>query len=233
MSLKFPISLVGKRGSGFPLGDPTNYWDLDDSSYTNQVDATRNLLATGTGSPVIESNTAPDGGGCTVTNTTDSLVKTVTGTPQITLSLWVEFVIEPPRYTPFLCWRNSQVNGTYLMLGRPYNGGGQVFNMHGEQNRSVANQSVSQGWVHWLLTYDGNTMRAYKNGVSQGTASYTCSVCTRSRPFRLGRNWGSNHHPCKFSMLGIWDVAPADESEAQATADYLYNGGIGRRFANL
>ena len=233
MSVNFPISLAGKSGGGFPLGDPTNYWDLDDASYTNQVDATRNLIAIGTNSPVIESNTAPDGGGCAVTSTTDSLGKTLTGTPQMTLSLWVEFVIEPPRYTPFLCWRNSSVDGTYLMLGRYTNGTTQAFNMHNEKGMVVANQSVSQGWVHWLITYDGNTMRAFKDGVSQGTASYTCSVCTRSRPLRLGRNWGSAHHPCKFSMFGIWDVAPADESEAQATADYLYNGGTGRRYTDV
>jgi hypothetical protein len=234
MSLKFPISLTGKRGGGFPLGDPSNYWDLDDSAHTNSIDSSRNMFDIG-GVNVIESNTAPDGGGCTVTSATTSLSKTITGTAPVTISLWVEFVNNPSRYSPFYSWRNSQVNGEMMQMGRLYSSGGQTVTIHNEVARGVSPiQTNLDGWAHWLASYDGTTLRVYKNGVSQGTNSnYSCSVCTRSRPMRLGRNYSSNHHPCKFSMLGHWEAAPADEAEAQATADYLYNGGVGRRFSNI
>lgn len=233
MSLKFPISLTGKRGGGLPLGEPSNYWDFGDSSYTNSVDPAMNFVSVG-GVPVVEAGTAPDGGDCVITSSTASLSKYITGTPQMTLSVWVQFVINAPSYTPFVTWRNSAVNGTYMMLGRATNGTSQIFNMYGSPNHAVTPQSTADGWVHWMLTYDGNLMRAFRNGVADGTKSYTCtSVCTRSRPLRLGRNWGSGHHPCKFAMMGLWTEAPTDDASAQATADYLYNSGAGRRFADL
>jgi len=233
MNLKFPISLVGKRGGGSPLGEPSNYWDLGDPSYTNSVNPALNFVSQGD-VPVVEAGTAPDGGDCVLTSSTASLAKTITGTPQMTLSIWVKFISNPPSYTPFLCWRNTAVNGTYMMLGRATSSGTQYFNMYGSRNLAVTPQSIADGWVHWTLTYDGNLMRVFRNGIPDGTASYTCtSVCSRSRPLRLGRNWVSNHHPCKFSMLGLWTEAPTDDASAQAAADYLYNGGVGRRFSDL
>ena len=233
MSLKFPISLTSKRGGGFPLGVPTNYWDLDDSAHTNSIDSLRNMVDVG-GTTVIESNTAPDGGGCTVTSATTSLSKTITGTAPVTISAWVKFVIEAPRYTPWFCWRNTAVNGTMMMIGRSTSNTDQAVSIHNEAGRLITKQYVADGWKHYLVSYDGTTLRAYVDGVSQGTNSnYSCSVCTRSRPLRLGRNWGTNHHPCKFAMLGHWEAAPTNYAEAQATADYLYNGGVGRRFADI
>lgn len=233
MSLDFPISLTGNRGGGFPLGVPTNYWDLDDSAHTNSIDSSRNMVDVG-GTNVIESNTAPDGGGCTVTSTTTHIAKTITGTAPVTISLWVEFLNNPARYSPFYSWRNTQVNGEMMQMGRLHTGTGQSVSIHNEVARSVPPQTTLDGWAHWLASYDGTTLRVYKNGVLAGTnSSYSCSVCTRSRPMRLGRNYGSNHHPCKFAMLGHWEAAPTNDAEAQATADYLYNGGVGRRFADI
>jgi len=233
MSLKFPISLAGKRGGGFPLGVPTNYWDLDDSAHTNSIDVTRNMVDIG-GVNVIESNTAPDGGGCTVTSNTTHIGKTITGTSPVTISAWVEFVVNPPKYSPWFTWRNTAVNGTMMMVGRSTNATAQSVNIHGAASKAVDLQTVTDGWRHDLVTYDGNVLRTYVDGVSQGTNSnYSCTVCTRSRPMRLGRNWGAGHHPCKFAMLGHWEAAPTNDAEAQATADYLYNGGVGRRFADI
>lgn len=233
MSLKFPISLAGKRGGGFSLGIPTNYWDLDDLAHTNSIDTNRNMFDIG-GVNVIESNTAPDGGGCTVTSTTTHLSKTIVGTAPMSLSVWVQFVVDPPKYTPWFCWRNTAAYGTVMMIGRSDNSGVQTVNIHSVRAITVTPQGVTHGWSHYFASYDGTTLRAYRDGVLQGTDSnYSCSVCTRSRPLRLGRNWGSGHHPSKFAMMGHWEAAPADEAEAQATADYLYNGGVGRRFADL
>ena len=232
MSLKFPISLVGKRGGGLPLGEPSNYWDLNDSGFSNLVEPSLNLVAVGD-TPVVESGTAPNGGDCVVTSNTATLGRTILGKQQVTISIWMNLVSAPPRYTSTFTWRNTQVNGAYMQLGRVHSSEGWAYNMHNTATRVVARQYVTDGWVHWLLTYDGSIMRAYRDGVSQGTKLYTCSVCERNRPMRLGRSYGTSHSPAKFSMLGHWDEAPTDDASAQATADYLYNSGAGRRFADL
>ena len=232
MALLFPISCAGKKG-GLPLGAPANYWDLNDSGFSNLVEPSLNFVAVGD-TPIVESGTAPNGGDCVVTSDTASLVRTILGKQQVTISIWIDLTINSPRYTPTFCWRNTSVNGTYMMLGvTSSNTALWSYNIHNERSMSVTPQFATDGWVHWLLTYDGSIMRCYKNGVTQGTASYTCSVCERSRPLRLGRNWGTGHSPAKFSMLGHWDEAPADEEAAQATADYLYNGGLGRLYTEL
>ena len=166
MSLIFPISLAGKRGDGFPLGVPTNYWDLDDSAHTNSIDSSRNMFDIG-GVNVIESNTAPDGGGCTVTSTTTSLSKTIRGTSPVTISFWVEFVVSAPKYSPHFCWRNTAVNGIMMMVGRYTNATAQNVNIHGSASKAVDLQTVADGWRHYLVTYDGNVLRTYVDGVSQ------------------------------------------------------------------
>jgi hypothetical protein len=232
MSLKFPISLVGKRGGGLPLGAPANYWDLNDSGFSNLVEPSLNFVAVGD-TPIVESGTAPNGGDCVVTSDTSSLVQTILGKQQVTVSIWINLVSAPPSYTSTFTWRNTVVNGAYMQLGRTYNSEGWQYLMHNAAARGVARQYVTDGWVHWLLTYDGSIMRAYRDGVSQGTKLYTCSVCERNRPMRLGRSYSTPHSPAKFSMLGHWDEAPADEAAAQAIADYLYNGGQGRLYSEL
>jgi len=233
MAIKFPISLAGKRGGGFSLGIPTNYWDLDDLAHTNSIDTNRNMVDVG-GVNVIESNTAPDGGGCTVTSNTTHLAKTIVGTAPMSVSVWVQFVVAPSRYNPFLSWRNTQVNGEVMQLGRLSSSAYFGATIHNEAGVETGTQTTTDGWVHYYLSYDGTNFRVYRDGVLKtNNSSYSCSVCTRSRPLRLGRNYGTYHPPCKFAMMGHWEAAPADEAEAQATADYLYNGGVGRRFADL
>jgi len=174
MSLIFPISLAGKRGGGSPLGEPSNYWDLGDSSYTNSVNPALNFVSQGD-VPVVEAGTAPDGGDCVLTSSTASLARTITGTPQMTLSIWVKFIINPPSYTPFLVWRDTAVNPVYMMLGRATSGAAQIFTMYNSAYHVVTPQSTADGWVHWTLTYDGNLKRVFRNGVPDGTKSYTCT----------------------------------------------------------
>ena len=47
--------------------------------------------------------------------------------------------------------------------------------------------NTDYGWIHLVLTYDGASVKGYKNGVYQSQAALTGSIATNDRPVEIGR----------------------------------------------
>ena len=95
--------------------------------------------------------------------------------------------------------------------------------------------SVTTGtWAHYAFTWDGTTMRMYKNGTETATATNASvgspleqSACL----MRIGKRATNTNTEFdgKLTMCGIWDTAlTADEISTS-----LYNGGNGNFYSDI
>ncbi|MCK5017477.1 MAG: LamG domain-containing protein [Candidatus Peribacteraceae bacterium] len=205
-----------------------SYWTLADNSST-QTDnhgsndgtvANATYTASGkiTGAHDFESSSASN----KITIPNDA---TLNVTSAITIQAWVKF---------------ETVTGAVLDKGfdgsnLPYrlcnqSAATEKFGFYNGTWRNVNYSTFSTGvWYHIVMTYDGTTIRVYKDGTEVGTHSYSGSLPTNTKDLTIGVYDASGSFSDWFDGLicevGIWSVAlPATGTDSVET---LYNSGSG------
>jgi len=87
--------------------------------------------------------------------------------------------------------------------------------------------SETGSWIHLVGTFDGNTVRIYKNGVEGTSYSYTGAISTTSHGVYIGAGAGTAGAPMYFHNGQIDDVRIFNYAlTAQQVKDVMNNGAV-------
>src|SRR3989344_5748408 len=149
----------------------------------------------------------------------------------ITIAAWVKAdTFSSSLDTRFISKANStSEQGHYWMLGQT-NSGGDKLRFRLKAGGSTQTLIASSGnlptgtWFHAIATYDGTTMRLYKDGIEVGSSAKSGTINTDTTiPANIGRNPdGSNHIDGTMDDVRIYNRA-LSTSDIQAL--YAYTGG--------
>ena len=133
----------------------------------------------------------------------------------ITIAAWVKADAFPPAIdTRFISKANSiTTSGTWWMLGQT-NSGGDKLRFRLKAGGSTQTLIASSGdlpintWFHAIATYDGSTMRLYKDGIEVGSVAKSGTINTDVISVNIGRNPdGSNHMDGAIDEVRIYNRA--------------------------
>ena len=149
----------------------------------------------------------------------------------ITIAAWVKAdSFSSAIDTRFISKANStSEQGHYWMLGQT-NSGGDKLRFRLKAGGSTQTLIASSGdlplntWFHAIATYDGSTMRLYKDGIEVGSVAKLGTIdIDTTIPANIGRNPdGSNHMDGAMDDIRIYNRA-LSTSDIQAL--YAYTGG--------
>ena len=149
----------------------------------------------------------------------------------ITIAAWVKAdSFSSAIDTRFISKANStDAQDHYWMLGQT-NSGGDKLRFRLKAGGSTQTLIASSGdlpintWFHAIATYDGSTMRLYKDGIEVGSVAKSGTIDTDTTiPANIGRNPdGSNHMDGAMDDVRIYNRA-LTVSDIQAL--YAYTGG--------
>ena len=208
------------------------HWKFDETSGTSASDSSgNNNTGTLTNSPTW--TTGKIGGALSLDGMddyTDIGTMDVSGSG-ITIAAWVKADAFPSTIdTRFISKANStSEQGHYWMLGQTNNGGDKLrFRL--KAGGSTQTLIASSGdlplntWFHTIATYDGSTMRLYKDGIEVGSVAKSGTIdMDTTIPANIGRNPdGSNHMDGAMDDVRIYNRA-LSTSDIQAL--YAYTGG--------
>ena len=160
---------------------------------------------------------------------------------QVTMSIWAELDALDTTGSWLLSWRNSSTPRTMQLAA--YNDTTDfayavVWDDDGDNVSTFADKDATvptdgTTWVHYAATWDGTTLRMYKDGSETGTATNGAVGSTLEQTataFRIGRlDTGSNHDTDgRVAMCGIWDTALSPDD-----IGVLYNSGNGAQYADI
>jgi len=247
MSLKFPISLTGKRGGDIPDSItlmPVYYADLDDATGTTQIGPTNLAPVTSSGTGTVTANPtgAPDGQGSSVVSATAGFTR---GGYASTLNM-----ANINAYSVSCWFKADQVLGSGATKGQRVaywgkineenfqflagNSTGDILSYSPRKtNPDITAGSLQAGeWYHVVATWDYTEYKFYVNGVLIDTKPTTInSLWLGSGALWIGRdvyNDSRYNFAGEVAMFGLWrEVITSDD------VLYLYNGGMGRRFADI
>jgi hypothetical protein len=227
------------------LTDLVWYWDLSSADATI-TDQHSGLSLSRVGTTITESTGGPDGGPCINFGAAAgkyrnaSVAKTVSYDDGFTANIWVR-----PTGTAFAA--------NFVLNHRVQSGSDRYFQMvvrqsslsadrvlvtdASQSSRSVdiSPQSALNQWYMLTLVDDGSVLSAYRDGVLEATSSTVIGARgTGVADFGIGGSaWdatvvSSVNHYGQLAMAGVWNE-PLDTAAITA----LYNGGNGRRYADL
>ena len=258
MSLKFPLSLAGKRGGGFP--EPLHWWDLDDddvwsddgsNSWDPMTETKMNgqgISVKATGGPngqdvangfarykgVIKQNQVWDGSGNSISHFG-----------------WFRRTRDPGAGQWFTSWHGAgsggvaPTTGDNMMWTLNASGATQGQLRHAiwdaAGNRSYFSRSkviTNDVWYHLGFTFDGETKehKLYLNGVviASTIASHLGDLNTTDPAhFAIGLLASSltstgAFHQGQAAMVGIWDTVLTEDQ-----IKVLLNNGAGRQYGDF
>lgn len=221
---------IGDQRLTIPRRGLVGWWDLSiqkcypgsGSTLTNLVSGGPNLTVSGT--PTF--STGKPNGRVSVNNNTSAKflsattsLSTIQPTSAVTFSIW----IKPNTY-------NASYNGVagltlagqqrgYLFDTAPSTMNFQIGTGSWGGSATVARNATGI-WTHYVGTWDGTTVRIYKNGVAGGTLAKTGSIVYTSTGLSIGRyhNTSANSSDMHVAHAAIWNRAlSADE------VTHLYN----------
>ena len=208
------------------------HWKFDETSGTSASDSSgNNNTGTLTNSPTwttgkINSALSFDG----VNDYADIGTMNVSGSG-ITIAAWVKAdSFSSAIDTRFISKANStSEQGHYWMLGQT-NSGGDKLRFRLKAGGSTQTLIASSGdlptgtWFHAIATYDGSTMRLYKDGIEVGSVAKSGTIdIDATIPANIARNPdGSNHMDGTMDDVRIYNRA-LSTSDIQAL--YAYTGG--------
>ena len=208
------------------------HWKFDETSGTTATDSSgNNNTGTLTNSPTW--TTGKIGGALSfdgVNDYADIGTMDISGSG-ITIAAWVKadsFLSAID--TRFISKANSTAEqGHYWMLGQT-NSGGDKLRFRLKAGGSTQTLIASSGdlpintWFHAIATYDGTTMRLYKDGIEVGSVAKSGTINTDTTiPANIGRNPdGSNHMDGTMDDVRIYNRAL---TSADISALYAYTGG--------
>ncbi|HEX6915128.1 MAG TPA: LamG-like jellyroll fold domain-containing protein, partial [Chitinophagaceae bacterium] len=120
----------------------------------------------------------------------------ITGNAARTIELWVNFKSLPANgnINALVNWGTSPAaNSSITALGVVNN----RFGFFGNNNDVTGSTVIQTGqWYHLAMTYDGNVMLLYVNGVPDATKTFTTPLASTSSPLRIG----------KYDLTGAWNT---------------------------
>ena len=213
-----------------------HYWDLDDDNVW--ADDVGGWSLSEDGTPGVLPTGGPDGGGCLDMTFDQNLFRSPVAwdgsVARLTCNLWFKLDAFDTLANIIFSWRQTGNQGVVTLnvnASAKLEGGLIDDSNTGSTATSAASISLNT-WYMATITDDGTTRRLYINGVADGTDTTTLSGTyeTSATEFSLGDPWGTfaARMDGKAAMLGIWERALTSTEITQ-----LYNGGAGRRYANL
>lgn len=211
-----------------------SYWPLDESAGNVAADVAGGHNGTKVGGAVWQSGKL---GNCLNTNGSGYVVipehadlRPMAG---VSMQAWVNI-------GSFSMWYgiagNIQDNGSNESGYYLYTSGSGVdwyVSVTSDHRFKTASASASTGvWTHFIGTFDGGTVRLYKNGQLAASVPGSGKVSWRFMP--LDMNIGRYHDDNENFVLNarIDEVALWDRALTQEEVTFLYNGGAGNRVDN-
>ncbi|MGJ8660975.1 MAG: LamG-like jellyroll fold domain-containing protein [Bacteroidota bacterium] len=140
-----------------------------------------------------------------MTRTTQNF--TLTSTGSFTISIW----IKKPNTTggvALIHGTTAANNFIWLLQGGTTN---LTFATNKQQSAwiNAPTSGINIGtWEHYLMVYDAGAMSTYRNGVLEGTNTFTyTNVTSANLPLYIGKGISGGYFPGDMDDLGIWDRA--------------------------
>jgi hypothetical protein len=227
------------------LTDLVWYWDLSSADATI-TDQHSSLALSRIGTTTTESTGGPDGGPCISFGNAAgkyrnaSVAKTVSYDDGYTVNIWVRSTGTSTLGNWLINHRNNSPPFYFQVFARSTLSGATGDNAWTMDNDSVfrianTSQESLNTWQMLTLRDTGTTTELYRNGSLVATSSTVLGTrSTAAAAFGIGGDgWaepvtsGVNHRG-QLAMAGVWN-----EPLSQAAITALYNGGNGRRYADL
>jgi len=228
------------------LTDLVWYWDLSSADATI-TDQHSSLALSRVGTTTTESTGGPDGGPCINFGAAAgkyrnaSVAKTVSYDDGYTVNIWVRSTADPPagEYNLGISHRNAGSPLYFQAWVRATFSGfsgdrGFTFDDSGAVRGPGVSSFALNSWQMLTLRDTGTTTELYRNGVLVATSATALGTrSTAAAAFGIGgSSWNSTmsavDHRGQLAMAGVWN-----EPLSQAAITALYNGGNGRRYADL
>jgi len=253
MSLKFPISLAGKRGGG-GVPAPLHWWDLDSLStgIEDQGTSPWNILQVRGSTPPPIISVGPNGQD--VVNFTSNgqylhynrqgiqnIAWDGVSDTEMSQSFWFRATSISSQSNRMLVWRGDGgqplITQTFISNSSP----DYTRSMYWDESLQTANAAditeITQlnTWYHLASTLKDGVCKLYLNNqlIAADTNPSFTTLSRGAVPFSLATaSWDKGNaqfqHKGQMGMVGIWDTALSEDS-----ISHLYNGGLGRQFADL
>jgi hypothetical protein len=227
------------------LTDLQWYWDLSSADATI-TDQHSGLALSRIGTTTTESTGGPDGGPCISFGNAAgkyrnaSVAKTVSYDDGFTVNIWVRSTGTSVVFNVAINHRDVGTSVPFYFqtaVRRVDNLSDQsfVFDAATVNRRPSVSQESLNTWQMLTLRDTGTATELYRNGVLVDTDSTALGArATGVAPFGIGGDsWtttiqSTTNHRGQLAMAGVWN-----EPLSQAAITALYNGGNGRRYADL
>jgi hypothetical protein len=159
----------------------------------------------------------------------------------VTVAIWANYDALDSNGGSLFEWRSNSTGlmalggfpaTTDYVFAQVWDDGQDQVNTFGDDTASLTTGGTT--WAHYAFTWDGTTMRMYKDGVETATST-NASVGTPLEQTAVLMQIGTrgtfttNDFDGKVTMCGIWDtVLTADEISTS-----LYNGGNGNFYSDI
>lgn len=253
MSLKFPISLAGKRGGG-GVPAPLHWWDLDSLStgIDDQGTSPWNRLQVRGSTPPPIISVGPNGQDVVnftsngqylhysnqgITNVAwDGVSDT-----EMSQSFWFRVTSVSSQSNRMLVWRSSGgqplITQTFISNSSPDYARSMYWDESLQQSNAADETETTQlaTWYHLVSTLKDGVCKLYLNNqlIATDTNPSFTTLSRTAVPFSLATaSWNKGNtqfqHKGQMGMVGIWDTALTEDS-----INHLYNDGLGRQYADL
>jgi len=230
--------------AGGGIQKPLHWWDLDSltAGIADQGEGTTfNMTANGTPTVV---GTGPNSQNVLDFDFGDYLAagnQSWDGAgDSITVAIWANLDSLDSNGTELVSWRSNTTPNLFSLLAGDYatdyvfaqlwDDGQDQVNTFGDTDATIPFNE----WHHYAFTWDGTTMRVYKDGAETATATNAAvgsPLETTAVAFQIGRRSSRTDVDTdgKLTMCGVWDtVLTADEISTN-----LYNGGNGNFYSDI
>jgi hypothetical protein len=189
----------GLRGY-YPFSGNTN----DVSSYASHLTNSGALLTTDHNG-IPNSAYSFNGTNQSMSRNTQNFVLTSTGS--FTISVWMT---KPNATGGVALIHGSSAAGNFIWL---WQGGGSSMTFATNKQQSAWINAPTTGlntgtWEHYVMVYDAGAMSHYRNGVLEGTNTFTYTgVTSANLPLYVGKGISGGYFNGSMDDLGIWDRA--------------------------
>ena len=218
------------------IPEPLHWWDLDSTSYNDQgIGAWPDLTAVGT--PTVSGGTGPGGQDVINLDRGDWLTTSQAwdgGKSEMTVSLWAYMDTHDTTGTMLLSWRALVVDILTLFFIQPTANKVRIYDLSFDSAAvDYASGNSLGAWYHFAYTWDGATLRYYRDGalLATDTPGGVDAFSGGLMELFLGSYDQFNNDydmDGRLAMVGLWDTALT-----LAQISHLYNSGAGRQHAEL
>jgi hypothetical protein len=217
------------------------YWDLTSADATI-TDQHSGLALSRIGTATTNSTGGPDGGPCISVGNAAGLYralatpKTISYDDGYTVNVWAYSTGSSSTGNWLVTHRNSGSPRYFQVIARVFTGNDSASTIdNGGTFRECQNTAFGlNAWQMLTFVDSGTSAVLYRNGVEIASSSTALGArSTGSAGFVIGGDWSGSvgaslNHRGRLAMVGVWN-----EPLNVASVSRLYNGGMGRRYADL